>query len=90
MTNYSCYPKWRDYYGIIIEFDDYHYSWSENSKAQRRYLLESSYCDHAKRIYVCNNTVSVNSETTKNIHGAHLQKIYYKQGHLRDLKKQSM
>ena len=54
MTNYSCYPKWRDYYGIIIEFDDYHYSWSENSKAQRRYLLESSYCDHAKRIYVCN------------------------------------
>lgn len=54
MTNYSCYPKWRDYYGIIIEFDDYHYSWSENSPAQRRYLLESSYCDHAKRIYVCN------------------------------------
>lgn len=54
MTNYSCYPKWRDYYGIIIEFNENQYSWSENSPAQRKYLLESSYCDSAKRIYVCN------------------------------------
>lgn len=54
MTNYDRYPSWRDYYGIIIEFDEYHYSWSENSPTQRKYLLESSYCDRAKRIYVCN------------------------------------
>lgn len=54
MTNYSYYPKWRDYYGIIIEFNENQYSWSGNSPAQRKYLLESSYCDSAKRIYVCN------------------------------------
>lgn len=54
MTNYSCYPKWRDYYGIIIEFNENEYSWSENNPAQRKYLLESSYCDNAKRICVCN------------------------------------
>lgn len=54
MTNCTCYPKWRDYYGIIIEFDEYRYSWSEDTPVQRKYLLESSYCDGAKRIYVCN------------------------------------
>lgn len=54
MTNYGRYPSWRDYYGIIIEFDQNTYSWTENNPAQRKYLLESSYCDGAKRIYVCN------------------------------------
>jgi hypothetical protein len=54
MTNSSTYPSWRDYYGIIIEFDDTHYSWSINSPAQRKYLLNSDYCDGAKRVYVCN------------------------------------
>ena len=54
MTNYDRYPSWRDYYGIIIEFDENHYSWSENNPPQRKYLLESCYCDNAKRIYVCN------------------------------------
>ena len=37
MTNYTCYPKWRDYYEIIVEFDEYRYSWSENTPAQRKY-----------------------------------------------------
>lgn len=54
MTTYSTYPKWRDYYGIIIEFNETCYSWSENTPAQRKYLLESDYCDGARRIYVCN------------------------------------
>ena len=54
MTNYTCYPKWRDYYGIIIEFSERQYSWSVNSPAQRKYLLESDYCVGANRIYVCN------------------------------------
>jgi hypothetical protein len=53
MTNYSQYPSWRDYYGIIIKFSDHQYSWSENNKAQRKYLLESPYCDGAEAIYVC-------------------------------------
>ena len=43
MTNYTCYPKWRDYYEIIVEFDEYRYSWAKNTPAQRKYLLESSY-----------------------------------------------
>ena len=54
MTNYDQYPKWRDYYGIIIEFGEHRYSWSENTAAQRKYLLESDYCDGARHIYVCN------------------------------------
>lgn len=54
MTNYDKYPSWRDYYGIIIEFNENRYSWSENIPAQRKYLLESSYCASTKRIYVCN------------------------------------
>jgi hypothetical protein len=53
MTNYDKYPAWRDYYGIIIKFSDNRYSWSENNKAQRQYLLESTYCDNAEAIYVC-------------------------------------
>lgn len=39
--------------------------------------INDAFDGSVKRIYVCNNTVSVNSEKTKNIHGAHLQKIYY-------------
>ena len=53
MTNYETYPKWRDASGIIIEFSENRYSWSENNSAQRKYLLESDYCDSARRIYVC-------------------------------------
>ena len=54
MANYSTYPKLRDYYGIIIEFNETSYSWSENTPAKRKYLLESDYCEGARRIYVCN------------------------------------
>ena len=54
MTNYERFPKHRKN-GIVIKFGDYSYSWSENNPSQRKYLLESSYCDNAIEFYVWEN-----------------------------------
>lgn len=54
MTNYDCFPKHRKY-GIVIKFNENQYSWSENSAAQRKYLLESNYLEGAIEIYVWEN-----------------------------------
>ena len=39
MTNYRSFPRHRKN-GIVIKFDDYRYSWSENNPPQRKYLLQ--------------------------------------------------
>ena len=54
MTNYISFPKWRDH-GIVIKFSDYQYSWSNNTAIQRKYLLNSDYCNDAIEVYVWEN-----------------------------------
>ena len=54
MTNYTSFPKWRDN-GIVMKFNEHCYSWSANTTAQRRYLLESDYCNNVVEIYVWEN-----------------------------------
>ena len=46
MTNYTSFPKHRDY-GIVIKYGDSQYSWCDNTSANRKYLLESNYCAKA-------------------------------------------
>lgn len=60
MTNYEYFPKHRKY-GIVIKFSDTCYSWSENNKYQRKYLLESKYCDNAVEFYVWENNTTYSS-----------------------------
>lgn len=38
-----------------MKFGEYQYSWCENSPSQRKYLLESDYCDNTIEIYVWEN-----------------------------------
>lgn len=54
MTNYTSFPKHRDY-GIVIKYSDSQYSWCDNTAANRKYLLESNYCDRAIEFYVWEN-----------------------------------
>ena len=54
MTNCGNFPKWRKN-GISMKFGEYQYSWCENNPSQRKYLLESDYCDNAIEIYVWEN-----------------------------------
>lgn len=54
MTNYSCFPKWRKY-GIVMKFTDSQYSWCENTPANRKYLIESDYCNGGIEFYVWEN-----------------------------------
>ena len=54
MTNYHSFPKHRKN-GIVMKFSEGRYSWSENNPSQRKYLLESDYCDDAVEIYVWEN-----------------------------------
>lgn len=54
MTNYNSFPKHRKN-GIVIKFDEFHYSWSDNTSEQRRYLLESDYLRNALEVYVWEN-----------------------------------
>ena len=54
MTNCSNFPKWRKN-GISMKFGEYRYSWCENNPSQRKYLLESDYCNDAIEIYVWEN-----------------------------------
>ena len=66
MTNYGSFPKHRKN-GIVIKFGDSRYSWSENNQYQRKYLLESTYCDGAIEIYVWeNDTTYTKVEDFKN------------------------
>lgn len=53
MMNYSLWLSWHGYYGTIFNVSETQYFWSENGKAQRNYLIESSYCEGAESIYVC-------------------------------------
>jgi hypothetical protein len=65
MTNYSNFPKWRKY-GIVMKFNDHQYSWCENSKANRKYLIESKYCSDGIEFYVWENDIThTNIETFK-------------------------
>jgi folate-dependent tRNA-U54 methylase TrmFO/GidA len=52
MTNYTRFPYKRSGSGFTIKFSDYQYSWSQNTKAQRKYLRESDYCSGSLQIYV--------------------------------------
>ena len=60
MTNYNNFPSWRKY-GIVMKFNDYQYSWCDNSKANRKYLIESTYCDGGVEFYVWENDTTYNS-----------------------------
>jgi hypothetical protein len=65
MTNYTTFPTWRKN-GIVIKYSDRQYSWSNNTKSQRKYLLESSYCDDAVEFFVWeNNTTYITLESFK-------------------------
>ena len=65
MTNYTTFPHWRKN-GIVIKYNDRQYSWSTNTKSQRKYLLESSYCDDAVEFFVWeNNTTYTTLESFK-------------------------
>ena len=52
MTNYNSFPGYRCHTGFTIKYNEYQYSWSNDTKSQRKYLLESDYCDGAEAIYV--------------------------------------
>lgn len=54
MTNYSRFPAWRKY-GIVMKFNDHKYSWCENSKPNRKYLIESEYCSNGIEFYIWEN-----------------------------------
>lgn len=60
MTNCSSFPKYRNN-GICMKFGEYRYSWCENNPSQRKYLLESDYCNGAIEIYVWENDKTYNS-----------------------------
>lgn len=60
MTNYVTFPKHRKN-GIVIKFSENGYSWSENNQRQRKYLLESDYCDRAVEFYVWENDTTYTS-----------------------------
>lgn len=60
MTNYDNFPKHRKN-GIVIKFGEYSYNWSENNPNQRKYLLESKYCDNAIEFYVWENDTTYTS-----------------------------
>ena len=47
MTNYNSFPSWRAYYGITIKFNDHQYSWSDDTRAQIKYLQTSTYLEGA-------------------------------------------
>ena len=52
MTNYNKFPSWRAYYGITIKFNDHQYSWSDDTRNQRKYLQTSNYLEGAEAIYL--------------------------------------
>lgn len=65
MTNYNYFPKHRKN-GIVIKFDECSYSWSENNPSQRKYLLESNYCNNAIEFYVWeNDTIYISIDSFK-------------------------
>lgn len=52
MTNYNSFPKWRAFKGITIKYSESQYSWSEDTKSQRNYLLTSTYLNGAESVYI--------------------------------------
>ncbi len=60
MTNYTRFPSWRRY-GIVIKYNESNYSWSDNTPTQRKYLLESAYCDNAVEFFVWENNTTYKS-----------------------------
>lgn len=65
MTNYTRFPHWRKY-GIVMKFNEEQYSWCDNTKANRKYLIESEYCSNGVEFYVWeNNTTYTQLETFK-------------------------
>ena len=60
MTNYTSFPKHRKN-GIVMKFNEWTYSWSENNSRQRKYLLESHYLDHVVEVYVWENDTTYKS-----------------------------
>ena len=52
MTNYTIFPSWRAYMGITIKFSERSYSWSDDTRAQRKYLLTSHYLNNAEEVYI--------------------------------------
>jgi len=59
MTNYSSFPKWRKY-GIVMKFNENQYSWCENNKTNRKYLIESEYCSKGIEFYAWENNITYN------------------------------
>ena len=53
MTNYTRFPSWRISTGIVIRFNDFQYSLSDDSKSQRNYLATSSYLDGSELVFIC-------------------------------------
>ena len=65
MTNYNNFPKLRKY-GIVMKFNEHRFSWCENNKANRKYLIESNYCSDGIEFYVWeNDTLYTNLEIFK-------------------------
>ena len=52
MTNYNNFPKWRAFSGITIKFAEFSYSWCDDNKSNRKYLLTSDYLRNAVAIYL--------------------------------------
>jgi ssDNA-binding Zn-finger/Zn-ribbon topoisomerase 1 len=52
MTNYTTFPVWRCQTGFTIKFSEDRYSWSDDTKNQRMYLLTSNYVNGAESVYV--------------------------------------
>lgn len=57
MNNMRSFPIWRGH-GIAIKFGEHRYSWCENTDANRKYLIESNYCNNAIEIYVFENDIT--------------------------------
>ena len=52
MTNYTRFPEWRCKSGFTIKFNSNQYSWSEDTKSQRKYLRNSDYINGSEGIYI--------------------------------------
>ena len=55
MTNYDKFPYWRKY-GIVMKFGEFQYSWCSNTFSNRKYLIESAYCEGVIEFYVWENS----------------------------------
>ena len=74
MTNYSTFPRWRKY-GIVMKFNDRQFSWCDNTKANRKYLIESDYCSKGIEFFVWENDKTYTSidEFKKYLHDRQIE-----------------